>query len=319
MRRPLTSPLPAAFGLMAVAVFSAAQPPSAADSAARRNTDRSAQTNGGDRGLVRLEEPARITLIDQVVLAGDTPGVLAEVKFHEGDSVPARTNVARLHDDVARAALATAEEVAQDEIEIEYAKAAHEVASIKLEKARAANRDTPGAVPQLEIEELKLDAERSRLQIKKAGKDKEIAGLRRDEAAAALKGYAVNAPEFDGVVVRVYKHAGEAVRQGDPIMEIVSTRRLRAEGMVNVRDAWKIKPGHLVHLQLYVPEEGGTFADRTFEGRVTFVDKSVDPVNRKVRVWAEVDNADDALKGGLQAWMTIDTSRTVDSKKTAQK
>ena len=259
-----------------------------------------------------LVDRGQIMLIDQRTLASDVPGILAEVPFREGDEVPARVMVARLRDDVPAAAYKTTQKLATSDIEERYAEAAFHVAEATVDAAEAANNLVSSAVPLIEVKRLELDAERANLQIDKAVHDREVADLRAGEAKAQLDTYTITAP-FEGVITRVHKQVGEAIRQGDPIIELVSTKRVKVEGYVPVGDFWTIQRGNLVRVWIELPGVRHPIEDRVFEGRLIFVDRTVHPVTRMVRVWAEVDNPDDLLRGGLPAQMTIHPDKTYEA------
>jgi RND family efflux transporter MFP subunit len=254
-------------------------------------------------GTVVVERSV-IEPIDQVTLASDVPGIIAELPFREGDEVPAERLVARLRDEIPKAALQTARKLADTTIEEQYAAAAHEVAAATVDKAEMANEKVFGAVPVVEVLRLELDEHRAELQIDKARHDRGVAESRADEAEAQLNAYTLKAP-FSGVVTRVHKKVGEAVRQGEQIIDLVNTSRVRVEGYIAVSDFWNVKRGNLVRVQIDLPGLRPDIADRVFEGRLVFVDRTVHPVAQRVRVLAELDNPDDLLKGGLKARMTI--------------
>ena len=252
----------------------------------------------------------RIKLIDDVTLASGRTGVLANVKPREGDAVKKDEPVANLIDDVPRAALAIAEKEASNDVEVRYSLKARELAAAEHEAALIANRNLAKTVPDIEVKKLKLGEERGVLQVEKAQHDFETVKLKRDEARGILKTFRIDAP-FDGVVTRVFKSSGEAVREGDPILELTNTSRVRVEGYVNIKDVWNIAPGCPVTVQLDIPDVDLPVEQLTFEGRVAFVDVKVEPVTREVRVWAEVANRNNVLRTGLTARMTIDPSASV--------
>lgn len=252
----------------------------------------------------------RIQLIDDVTLAGGRTGILAFVKPIEGESVKKGDLVASLMDDAPRAAWEVAKKEASNDIEVRYAKKAFEVAEAEHEAAMIANRRLKDTVPEIEVKKLKLAADRGNLQIEKAEHDFEIVKRKADEAKGVLKTYWIDAP-FDGVVTKVFKASGEAVREGDPILELSNTSRVRVEGKVNIKDVWNVAPGRPVQVQLDIPEVDLPVEQMTFNGRIVFVDVKVEPVTKEVRVWAEVANRDNVLRAGLTAKMTIDPSGTV--------
>ena len=112
------------------------------------------------------------------------------------------------------------------------------------------------------------------------------------------------------------KYPGEAVRQGDPIVALVSTKRVRVEGEIDVRGSWQVRRGNAVTVEIDLDDAPPEIKGRTFEGRLVYVDPTVDAISLTVRVWAEVDNPDGLLKAGLGATMTIFPDRMVDEPKT---
>ncbi|HID21198.1 MAG TPA: HlyD family efflux transporter periplasmic adaptor subunit, partial [Planctomycetaceae bacterium] len=187
---------------------------------------------------------------------------------------------------------------------------AAKVAEVHFLRAVEANQQVPGAVPDLEVRQLKLEYDKAMLSIELANHDFAVAGLEAKRAEAQLKMYRIEAP-FDGIVTQIYKRKGEAVRQGDPILELANTDRVRVEGRVSINDVWRVKPGMAVQVRLDIPDVDLPEEKQVFPGRVVFVDVAVQPVTREVRVWAEVENHDNILKDGLTAVMTIDTSSPV--------
>jgi multidrug resistance efflux pump len=256
-----------------------------------------------DSGAVTAQR-SRVILDDEATLASDRPGILGFVEPEEGDRVTAGQQVAGLKDAVAKAALAVAAKTAESDVDIRYAEKAAAVAEEKLKKSQQANRQNPGNVPEIEIEQLKLDAERARLQIEKAELDKKVAELERDQKAAELETFQIITP-LEGIVVEVLKHAGEAVQQGDPILRVVRTDVVRVEGEVSVAEAFRVRPGDRVAVTLDLPGLPSALAERTFEGKIAFVDPTAKLIANTVRVWATVPNEGNLLKQNLPVRMKI--------------
>ena len=255
----------------------------------------------------------RIQLIDHVILASDRPGILEYVEPEEGHNVEHKQTIAKLKDDVAAAAYVTAAKRAENDVQIRYAQKAREVAEAEYSMAVLTNKKLPGTVPQIEVERLQLAEEKGALQIEQAQVEHLIAGLTRDEAKAQLETYTIDAP-FAGQVTRVYKKRGEAVRQGDPILELVSTKRVKVEGYIGIEHVWSVKPGTPVEVWLDIPDADLPQEKQRFKGRISFVDVKVQPVTRQCRVWAEVVNENNILRMGLNARMRIMPRTSVASK-----
>lgn len=262
--------------------------------------------SAGDEESVRelqLTE-CRIKLIDQVVLASDRTGVLKFVEPREGDSIRAQQRVAGLDDDLILAEVAAAEHKATNDIEIRAHQKSSELADVEYEKSQQANREVKNTVPLIELHKLKLAAEKARLEIELAEHELTFNRLERDIKRQELGTYAITTP-ISGLVTKVYKQRGEAVKQGDPIMEVTSTDRLRVEGWLPLEHAWSVAVGQRVMVRLNVPEIDLPEEQRVFEGKITFVDVSVEPVSRFTKVMADVVNQDGVLRAGLTADMTI--------------
>lgn len=271
-------------------------------------------TSGADDGTPRSANPrrvrlekCRITLIDDVTLASDRTGILSHVEFKEGDSVTKGIQVASISDEVARATLAVAEKKATNESDVHFAKVARDGAELELSRLKKANQNPEGvrSTSLLEIDKAQLAADKARFSIEHAEHEFEVNKLDRDVKAAELKTYSVLA-EFDGEVTRVFKKKGEAVRQGDAIVEIVNTDKVRIEGRVKLADLRFAKKGAKALVRLSVEELDLPEEREVFEGRITFVDLVSDPIDKSTRVYAEVQNRDNILRAGLMAEMEIE-------------
>jgi multidrug efflux pump subunit AcrA (membrane-fusion protein) len=258
---------------------------------------------------VRLEK-CRITLIDHVTLASDRTGILKQVEFKEGQSAAAGSRVALIADEVAQANLAVAEKKASNEVEVNFAKLAREAAAREHQRMIDANEASAAkgagrAVALVEIDKALLAADKARLSIQQAEHELALNKLNASVTAAELRTYSVLA-EFDGVVTRVFKKKGEAVRQGDPVAELINTDRVRVEGRVALSDLRFAKQGAKVLVRLSVDEHDLPEEKEVFDGRITFVDVVSDPILGTTRVYAEVRNRDNILRAGLMAEMEIE-------------
>lgn len=266
---------------------------------------------GGGHGLADDARPqsdnraivvpqCRIRLNDDVQLSCERTGIL-DVVVQEGTEVKAGSVVAKIRDDEVRANLAVISKEASNDVEVRFAQKATELAQVKYLRALDANKASPGTVPELELRELRLLADKSLLQLEQAKHQFELAGLRRDEITERMKSYYVAAP-FDAFVAQVHKQTGEVVREGEPVLELANTRLVRVEGYLDANDVPFVRMGTVVSVSLAPRSVGGNLA---FSGRVAYVGVKVEPVTQKVRFWATVENHDNVLKDGLLANITI--------------
>jgi RND family efflux transporter MFP subunit len=245
-----------------------------------------------------------VRFFEEAILSFERAGILGELAVHEGDLVEEGQFLAKLKDDVAKAALRVAEIEAASDVDIRYAEAASGVAHAEYEKMLEANIKTRGTVPDIEVRKARLAAEKTALEIEKATHTREVHMAKRDEAAAQLATYRLEAP-FSGFVTKVHLSKGASIRQGDPLIELFSTAKVKVEGFVAIRDLPFVKPGSKVSVSLDPKESGEEAAGKVFPGKIVFVDMKATPTIHDVRVWAEVENVDNALRANVTPTMTV--------------
>jgi len=169
----------------------------------------------------------------------------------------------------------------------------------------------PNTNSDIEMRRLKLNYEKAELQKLNAQKEHEVAGCKRDEADEILKTHMVLAP-MTGLVTKLFKRTGDGVREGEAILEVVNTDRMRVAGYVPFRDRSRLQIGDLVRVQIVVggaetiPEE-----DEIFEGKITHIDNAVQKVKPEVKILAEVTNRRGVLCDGLACTMKIYPGKTL--------
>ncbi len=260
-------------------------------------------------------EPVRIlnctiTPLQRVVLAADRPGILQSVSVEEGDVVATGRIVAQLRNQEAAALVATAAKEAANDIKVRLASKMREVADAELDQARATNSAIE-VVNTYELRRLELARDHALLEEEQAVHDLELKKLELAEAVARLEAHDIGA-SINGIVVRVYKKPGEAVQQGDPVIEIVDTSRVKIEGYAPISAIVELKPGLPVSARYATTS--ASIADvarvmpETFTGTLRFVDVTARDLSEVVRVWAEFDSQQRHLIPGLDAEMVIDIS-----------
>ena len=259
----------------------------------------------------------RIKLIDRVILGSDRPGVLEFVEPNEGELVKKGQVIAALKSDALQAAKATAKKKATNDIEIRYSQKARDTAYVELEMNLDINKRVRNTISKLDIKRLTLNAEKSDLQIEQAQLEFEMNKLQLNEIDAQIEETKIIAP-FDGIVTKKFRSTGEVVRHGDEGLELVSTKRVKVESYVNIEDTWMFQVGTPVEVQLDIPGVRLPIEEKTYTGKIIFIDVEVEPIHGKsIRVWAEVENRDNDLKAGYMATMKILTDKS--DSKVAQK
>ena len=260
--------------------------------------------------------------IDSVVLrplqAAEVPaqqtGLLKKISVEEGQHVEKNEILATLdpleaHLAVVRARLerAQAEKKANNQISIQYAVKALEVAEAELRRSRESIEKFAKSISQSQLDVERLTVEK--LMLEKQQAEHELAlekfGLQLKQteleaAQAVLEKHRLRAP-FAGAVVLIRGRVGEWVEIGAPVLRLVAVDKLRAEGFLPVEQASAELVGKRV---TFVSTIGQQSMRAT--GELRFVSPEMDPVTRQVRVWAALDNTDGAFRPGQQGTMTIE-------------
>ncbi len=254
----------------------------------------------GVEPTVAVIPDCRVKFIDQVVLASERVGIIASIPVREGSVVKAGDVLVVLQDSVLQARFAFAKAQADSDVKVRDARKAAEVAAAEYQIALDAVRREPNAVARTELLRLKLAAERATLQVEEAELEAALARHRMTEAKAELDAASIRAP-FAGLVVRTFKSRGEAVQQGDPVLELVNPDRLRVEGYLPVAQRSIAVTGATVQIRQQIADA----APVMLPGRLAFVDVAVEPVTQSIRIWAEVPNPRGELLAGLSAAIQV--------------
>jgi macrolide-specific efflux system membrane fusion protein len=258
------------------------------------------------RPMVEAEVPARQT------------GVLAKIAVEEGAVVNAEQTLASLDDRAARLAVTKAElereqafAKANNQLRIQYADKALEVARAEMQRSAESNEQFARSISQSQLDVERLTVEKLELERQQAehdiALDKFELRLKENAVETAkldLELHAVRAP-FAGVVALVRGRPGEWVQPGTPVLRLVAIERLRAEGFAPAVWTASNVVGAKVRFALMSEQDEAPGFSGGAEGVLRFVSPEVDPVSRQVRIWAEIDNRQLQLRPGQQGQLQV--------------
>jgi len=268
-------------------------------------------------GTIPLQH-CQVSPIQEADVPAQQAGVLRTVDVKAGASVNEGDLLAQIDDNhamsqlaVMKNKLAVANEQAENDINVRYSEAAYLVAKAEYESALEANRNVPGTVPHMQVQELKLAAHRNWLGIEQAQTDQQIAvlqvGVSQAELGAAEENVArhkIKAP-LTGEVMKVYSHKGEWVQPGDVVARVVWLQRLYVEGFASIA---QVAPSQLKNRTVEVVATLDNNRQVPFRGKIVFA-KSLIEGGGKYLVRAEVDNRLEGdqwlLLPGMPVGMTI--------------
>lgn len=243
-----------------------------------------------------------ISAFEQVQVPARSEGVLMafeENTSYEGSEVKEGDILAHLDQrdliakkESAELDIVVSQEKAASDAELEVAKASKAVFEKELEGALAANKKSPGTVPQNELRRMQLQVDRAGHEIRLRQMERKVQAFEVDSKKAQLQAVEVEierrevASPLDGVVVERLKRKGEWVQPGETILKIVRLNRLRVEGMVPANQYSPLQmAGAPVVVSVEIP--GGKI--ETVEGTIGFVSPVVE-ASGDYRVWTEVEN-----------------------------
>lgn len=255
------------------------------------------------------EEKSSVDLLPSVSVHVIEPRTLAEEIRASGDLK------ARFHTEIAAEVDGRVTELSIDEggsveagqvvIEIDPQRRALDLraAEARLAQARANLRQQKSETRR--IRELHSQRVASIQQLEKADTALALAesAVRAEQAAVgvarrAVEDSSVSAP-FAGTVARRSVELGEFVQTGKSLFELVALDKLEATFSLTELDTERVRLGQRVAISV------GAFPNRRFEGTVTFISPTVDPATRTLRIKAEVDNPQGALRPGLFARVNL--------------
>lgn len=280
----------------------------------------------GNSGITEADEPSAgaaglridsvlVSLIEQVEVPAREVGQLDKMLVKEGATVQKGDILAQIEDaesvlllKQAKLEYEMSKLKAENDINIRYARKAHEVANAELQRTEDSIKKYPKSISKTELDRLKLTAEKAELEIEQATEEASTsqleASLKRNAqeiAALAVQRRKVVAP-ISGMVVQVLTKNGEWVRPGDTVLRLLKLDRLRAEGLVN---ASRLQELDLKGRPVTLVVNPGTKQERKFQGKISFISPEINPVNNQTRVWAEIENPELKLKPGMRASLII--------------
>jgi macrolide-specific efflux system membrane fusion protein len=269
-------------------------------------------------------EQVLLTLTEQVELPAKEPGVLSDVLAGEGDIVSEGALLAMVENADAQTAvtkmereLDIAKSKAENDVRVRYARTAHQVAVAEYRRAQESVEKFHKSVSATELDQLRLNAEKTQLEIEQAEQEQAIAELtvrqkqcELDAARLKVERHRLVAP-FHGMVVEVKKHRQEWVNPGDAVIRLVRLDRLRVEAFVAASQIDGTFQGRRCALSANVAG-----ANRSFNAKISFVSPEVNPVNGQVKLWADVDNSELLLRPGQTVTVVLDRASDIDDSTT---
>jgi RND family efflux transporter MFP subunit len=224
------------------------------------------------------------------------PGLVREVLVTEWVRVRKGQPLARI--DLAE----TEAQVKRGEAGIESARAGLaqvQVAAVRSERelARMLKLKEAGLATQQSVDDARTEADAARVRIDAARAQLKVSEEECRQLRARLAKGFVSSP-LDGVVAQRDVNVGDLASDaaaGKPIFRIVDNRLLNLTVTVPSTASARVKIGQPLEFSV------DSFPNRSFTGRVMFINPELSATDRSLKVIAEVTNDPEILKGGLFA------------------
>jgi membrane fusion protein, multidrug efflux system len=234
-------------------------------------------TVGTGRVVETREAVGTVRAFESITVTAKVAGIIATIGFDEGQTVKAGDVLVTLDAQERRA------DIEQATAEINRAAAQRNEVATRLDRAQALRRT--GAGTEAQVEDLTA-------QIKTLESAMASAEAQKRAAEARLEDQIIRAP-FAGRVGTRSVSLGAYVSPGTRITSLDDLSKVRLDFAVPERLLGRLEPGQTVNAV------STAYPGRVFRGAVTTIDPRVDQTTRTVRLMAEFDNPDEALRPGM--------------------
>jgi len=237
------------------------------------------------------ESVGTVRAFESITVTAKVAGIISEIGFEEGQKVKAGDTLVQFDAAERRAA------IEQANAEAARAAAQRNEIAIKLERAQALRRT--GAGTEAQVEDLTA-------QVKSLEGSIASAQAQRKAAEARLEELTIRAP-FAGRVGTRSVSLGAYVAPGTRITTLDDLSKVRLDFAVPENLLGRLQPGQTVNAM------SAAYRGRTFKGTVSTIDTRVDQTTRTVRLTADFENPDEALKPGMFLSVALEVSTKNDA------
>ena len=247
-----------------------------------------------------VEIPADVLPYRQVALISKVPGEVVAIAVAEGDKVEENQPLVKLDQSDFNLAVRQARaQHAAAQAGVEAAQARAISIAAKFRRFTALRRQR--AVTDNEFEDVESAHKMATAGLTSAQAQVRLAKVGVDAALANHADTIIRAP-FSGYVAKrlVDEGAHINVMPPTPVLVIIQTARVKIQGAVIERDMVKILPETKVRIRF------DALDNLERHGAIERVEPMLDPMTRTAKISAVLDNADQRLKAGMSARITIE-------------
>ncbi|HAC89817.1 MAG TPA: hypothetical protein DCF63_04170 [Planctomycetaceae bacterium] len=274
----------------------------------------------GQTGVLQIEG-FTVECTKKIEVAAQADGLISMMAVEEGSTVPAGELLFQIDDrvskaqlDVAVQELESAIKQANQDADVRFAKATHEVALAESEAERALLGK--GATTLAAVRRKDLERDKAKLQIEVAEVKRQtdalagnVARAKKNAAEVQLGLYSIKAP-WDAIVNERIKIEGAWSRAGEPVLKILHMYEMRAVGYVSLRvlEERGLSLADLEGAPIRIAVKVSSTYSHVVDTQIGFVSGEIAD-SKDFRVWANLKNErignSWVLRDGMPASVTI--------------
>jgi RND family efflux transporter MFP subunit len=236
--------------------------------------------------------------IKDVTLSLDVPGTISKIYYIEGAQVPKGQPILEIENKTEKLEVRRRKVLLENKTEVHAAAARVKTLKSELESARELFNTTRSVSEEaLEKKELEYVLAVDELKGFQIGERREL--IEYQMAVANLEKRRLLAP-FDGTINELVLDVGESFEEHQPLVRMVDTSRCLMVFNLEEPVGRDLKKGQSVDLEFKKGSE--TIAKK---GKIVFVSPIVDSASSLIKVKAEFDNKDGAVRPGVPGTMRI--------------
>ena len=240
--------------------------------------------------------PCLIRVSQEIDVAVEVSGRVAEVAVSHGQRVEAGDLLVRQNAKPERAALALAERAAKDTSAIEAARARLDL--LDAQQKRMAELIDKELVPQNTYDQLLAEQVTAQEQFQRAKEDRIRAALERDRVQAQLAQRTIHAP-VSGIVTELDIAPGELGNPDTPLMRLAVLDPLLVTAFLPIRLHGQLDVGQSLPVEPEAPVGGRFLAE------IEVIDRVYDAASGTFGIRMRLDNQNAALPGGIRCKLIV--------------
>lgn len=277
--------------------------------------------NSSSSSQARIDvDTCSVHLIDDIEIPAKESGVLVELNVKEGDAVPANKIIGIIDQELlqiererAETKLGIAREMASDTSSIDVAKKKYSLARHEYQVSERLARKGSKSNQELMRAEYSMEASAAEVKVAKMQQREALGQARIEEVNLRQIRQMINNSQvetgFNGQVLKIFKHPGEWVNKGEPIVHFARIEQVWVEGTVSAEEC-NIQDVMGQKTIITLKQAGGEPV--TFNGTIVSIPLTMEAAGSRFRVKAEVQNRFEngawLLRPEAQLSMKIDLS-----------